>query len=129
MPLVSDLHRYVAYFVPAAFLALVVWAVASLLRNRDVGDGFWNLLGAVQVVLGAQALIGAVLFLAGLRPQSNGPGWLHYVYGALFPIGVLVFAHVQARRRPAIAALVFAVAAFVNFGLTFRALQTGLGID
>lgn len=129
MSAVTFLHRYVAYSIPAAFALLVLWSAWAYFRNRDAGGGYWAVLAFVQVVLGVQGMIGLVLFLAGGRPQSNGPSWLHYVYGAVFPLGVLLFAHVQARRRPAVAALIFGAAAFVNFGLTFRALQTGLGVD
>ncbi len=125
----SELHRYVAYTIPAGFALMVLWVIVSLVRNRTPGDRFWGLLAGLQVVLGIQAAIGVVLFALGLRPQSNGPSWLHYVYGALFPLFILVVAHRVARRFQEIPWVVFGVAAFVNFGLTFRALQTGLGID
>ena len=70
------------------------------------------------------------MYLFGLRPPTNGPEWLHYVYGALFPAVVLAYAHNQARGRFAeVPWAVFGIAALVCFGLTFRALQTGLGID
>ena len=53
---------------------------------------------------------------------------LHYAYG-IFPIVALAVAHVFARRpdfreRPWIP---FAWVAFICFGLTLRALMTGLG--
>jgi hypothetical protein len=126
---VSALHRYVAYAIPAGWALLAVWAAISLARNKPPGDRFWTLLAILQGVLGVQVVVGAVLFLGGARPSSNGPSWLHYVYGALFPIGVLVVAHRVARKQPGVSWLVFGLAALVNFGLTFRAFQTGLGID
>ena len=124
-----DLHRYVAYSVPALFALLTLGALYTYLRNREPGGWYWNLLAAVQVVLGVQVVVGVVLFALGGRPQSNGPNWLHYVYGAVFPIGVLFFAHKYARKHQGIEMVIFGVACFVAFGLTFRALQTGLGID
>ena len=83
----------------------------------------------MQAIVGLQVIVGGVLFLAGGRPLSNGPQWLHYVYGGLFPLAVLVAAHRFARRYEDIPWAVFGAAALVIFGLTFRALQTGLGID
>jgi hypothetical protein len=126
---VVDLHRFVAYSVPAGFALLALGALFTYLRNREPGAWYWNLLAVVQVIVGAQVLVGAILFALGGRPQSNGPSWLHYVYGGLFPIGVLFFAHKYARKHAGVEMIVFGVASLVAFGLTFRALQTGLGID
>jgi hypothetical protein len=76
-------------------------------------------------------VVGAFLYLSGGRPQSNGPEWLHYVYGGLFPAAVLVAAHriAKSERFSGIPWAVFGFAALVCFGLTFRALQTGNGWD
>jgi heme A synthase len=128
---VTDVHRLIAYLVPAGFAALALWAAVSFLRNANPSDRFWNLLAVLQVIVGIQVVVGAVLFLSGARPQSNGPEWLHYLYGGLFPVAVLIAAHRWAksdrfRRFPW---AVFGFAALICFGLTFRALQTGLGID
>lgn len=125
----DDLHRYIAYAIPAGFALLALWALLSLVINRPPAGAFWHLLAAVQVVLGLQVLIGGVLFLSGARPSSNGPTWLHYVYGGLFPVALLAAGHRAARRYPGAPYLVFGAVALVCFGLTFRALQTGLGID
>lgn len=108
---------------------LALWSLLAFVRNKAPRDAFWTLLAALQVILGVQIAVGAVLFASGYRPASNGPSWLHYAYGALFPVVVLVFAHRYARRYESISWVVFGVAALVIFGLTFRALQTGLGID
>jgi hypothetical protein len=129
MDIVRNLHLLVAYSIPAGFALLTLWAIYSLIRNKDPLSGFWGLLAALQVVIGVQFLVGAILFLSGARPQSNGPSWLHYVYGAFFPALILGIAHVRARKVAAAPWLIFGVAAFICFGLTFRALQTGLGID
>jgi len=127
----TDLHRFIAYSIPAGFALMVLWAVYSFVRNRVPHDWFWNLLAVLQVVIGIQVIVGGILFIGGARPDSNGPQWLHYVYGALFPGAVLVIAHGLARseRFRDIPWLPFGVAALVCFGLTFRALQTGLGVD
>jgi hypothetical protein len=127
----TDVHRVIAYAIPTGFAVLTLWAVVSLVRNRNPHDLFWQLLAVLQVVVGIQIIIGVFLFLSGARPNSNGPQWLHYVYGGLFPAAVLAAAHRFARseRWRQIPWAVFGVAALICFGLTFRALQTGLGID
>jgi hypothetical protein len=125
----TDLHVYVAYSIPAGFGILVLVSMYSYFRNREAPSWYWTILGILQVVLGIQLLIGLYLFSTGARPQSNGPSWLHYVYGAGFPMLVLAVAHVQARKRPGVEILIFGVAAFLCTFATIRALQTGLGID
>ena len=127
----TDLHRFIAYAIPAGFAVMALWTLYSFVRNRGPGNWYWNLLAVLQGVIGVQVVVGAILFVAGGRPESNGPQWLHYVYGGLFPAVVLVTAHGYARseRFRDIPWAAFGVAALVCFGLTFRALQTGLGLD
>ncbi|MDQ3958341.1 MAG: hypothetical protein M3273_08485 [Actinomycetota bacterium] len=122
-----DLHRFVAYSVPAGFALLALGALYSYLRNKEPGGWYWNLLAGVQVVLGLQVIVGLVLLAMGNRAVAKGPDWLHYVYGGLFPLAVLVFAHRFAAKHRGVEAVVFGLASLVAFGLTFRALQTGLG--
>jgi hypothetical protein len=126
---VVDLHRFVGYSVPTGFALLALWTIFSLVRNKEPLPLFWTLLAVLQVIIALQFLVGGGLFLSGRRPASNGPDWLHYVYGAFFPALVLVVAHLWARRARAGPWLIFGLAALICFGLTFRALQTGLGID
>jgi hypothetical protein len=126
---IATIHKVIGYAVPGGFGLLFLWSIYLLIRNRDAGAPYWNLLAALQVVIGVQFLVGATLFLMGDRPASNGPTWLHYVYGAFFPALVLGVAHWRARKVEVGPWLIFGVAAFVCCGLTLRALMTGLGID
>lgn len=125
----TAVHSYVGFAIPAGFAVLVLTSIFTYLANRDPGAWYWNLLAALQVVVGAQLLVGAILFVGGARPSSNAPSWLHYVYGAGFPVLVLAIAHYQARRRAGAEVLIFGVAAFLCTFSTLRALQTGFGID
>ena len=113
--------------MPAGFLLLALATAVGLIRNKAPGDWFWTLVGAVQVVLGIEVVVGAVLFLIGKRPETSGTEWLHYVYGGLFPIALLVLAHRLGKRYQDIPWIIFGIISLVTFGLTFRALQTGLG--
>ena len=70
-------------------------------------------------------LAGLVLLVLGHRQSL-----LHYGYGAVFPTIVLIVAHSFGRglEDEADTWKVFAVASFFIFGLTLRALTTGLGL-
>jgi len=127
---VSKVHEFVGFVVVGIFAVGWVWGLIAAIARRDPGDRYWTWLTVAQVVAGLQALLGVVLLLMGKRPST----WLHYVYG-FGPFVVLAIAHLMARDlqktksgTPAIAPwIVFALAAFICFGLTLRGLMTGLG--
>jgi hypothetical protein len=127
----SEVHKYIGFVVVAVFAVGWIWGLGTwILRKPDPGAGFWVWLTVAQVVAGLQALIGIILLILGYRPSV----WLHYVYG-FGPLLVLWLAHVFARdsqkvkegAKPFPAWPWFAGAAFICFGLTLRALMTGLG--
>ncbi len=126
----SEFHRYIGFSIPAAFALLVLWTIYTLIRNRPPHDWFWSLLGLLQVIIAIQVVVGAVLFVVGLRPPPQDLRWLHYFYGGVFPALVLIAAHrvAQRERFAEIPWVVFGFASFINFGLTSRALMTGLGV-
>lgn len=119
-----EVHRVAGYFIVALFAVGWVWGLIAWIAKRDPGERFWVWVTTVQIVSGIEASIGIVLFLSGHRALTI----LHYAYG-IFPIAALGVAHVVARRhdfreRPWIP---FAWVAFICFGLTLRAVMTGLG--
>jgi hypothetical protein len=126
---VETIHRFVGYAISGGFLLLALVAAYALIRNVDAPGFFWTLLGVLQVVVALQFVVGASLFISGRRPISNGPEFLHYVYGAFFPALVLGVAHWRARKVKVAPWLIFGVASFVCAFSTFRAVQTGLGLD
>ncbi len=134
----SEVHAVVGFFVVGVFALGWLWGLAAWILRRGPGEGYWVWLAVAQVAAGAQALLGILLLLLGRRMVTAGAlgGILHYVYG-LLPILLFVFAHVVAREgtarlvgidRPVRAWVPFAWASFICFGLTLRALMTGLGI-
>ena len=124
--------------VVATFALGWIWGLGAKVARREPGDGYWTWLAVAQVVAGAQALLGTILLLLGRRLEAEGVlgGTLHYVYGYL-PLLLFAFAHVVARAgdaraigidRPLRPWVPFAWASFISFGLTLRALMTGLGL-
>jgi hypothetical protein len=122
---VSSIHLYVGFSIVALFGVGWVWGLGAWLAKRGPGEWFWRWLAVVQVVAVVQAVIGIWLLVSGrVLPQT-----LHLVYG-LGPLVILGIGHALARdrnfeQRPWVA---FAFASFICFGLTLRALMTGLGI-
>jgi hypothetical protein len=136
---VVGLHEVVGYVVVGLFTIGWVWGLGAKLARRGPGDRYWLWLTAAQLALGAQALLGIALFATGhrVRTGSDLSNLLHYVYGAL-PFVLLVVAHLIAREGNASMIgfpaerkiepwVPFAWVAFISFGLTLRALMTGLG--
>jgi hypothetical protein len=132
------LHRIVGFGVVALFAIGWIWGLGAKIVRRGPGDAYWTWLTLAQVLAGAQALLGTILLLLGRRLQAEGllGGALHYVYGYL-PLLLFVVAHVVARAgdarlvgidRPIRPWVPFAWASFISFGLTLRALMTGLGL-
>lgn len=134
------IHRVAGFIVVGLFAVGWIWGLAAKLVKRGPGERYWWWLAATQVSLGIQAILGIMLYATGHRVASNGVlgGSLHYVYGAL-PIFLLVYAHIIARAGNARLVgldaakriepwVPFAWASFICFGLTLRALMTGLGV-
>jgi heme A synthase len=127
----GEVHRIVGFVVVAVFTVGWVWAGLAFLLRRDPGPLFWTWLVVAQAVAGLQALIGLLLLVTG-RPV---PDTLHLVYG-FGPLVILLLGHLLARElgkgrggEPAVQPwAVFGFASFICFGLSLRALMTGLGI-
>jgi hypothetical protein len=124
-----EVHKYVGFAVIAVFTVGWLWGLVALIAKRGPGQGFWTWLVVAQVIAGVQAAIGLILLALGYRPET----WLHYVYG-FGPIVVFLIAHQMAREmhgqqggRLSQPWVVFAAAAFICFGLSGRAVMTGLG--
>ena len=135
-----SIHKVVGFVVVGLFAIGWIWGLGAKIAKRGPGERYWLWLTVTQVVLGVQAVIGIWLYATGHRVVPKGflGGTLHYVYGAL-PIVLLLYAHVVARagtaslvgfdeRRPIAPWVPFAWASFICFGLTLRALMTGLGV-
>jgi hypothetical protein len=114
-------HLLVGWSIVAGFASLWAWGLGTWIARRGPGRYFWWIVGYVQVAVLVQGLVGVILLLAGGTVPA-----LHYIYGVVFPVLVLLTAHVLARdafaHRPWAP---FALAAFFSFGLTLRALMTG----
>jgi uncharacterized membrane protein len=119
-------HKVIGFAVVIGWGVLFLWGTVAWAIRRDPTMWFWRLLAALQVLLGIQVVAGIVLLATGHKL----PSLLHLGYGVVFPVIALTGAHVLARSMEddIDAHKIFTVAAFVVFGLTLRALTTGLGL-
>jgi hypothetical protein len=117
-------HRVEGFVIVAGWGVLFLFGVGLFIAKRDAGRLYWGLLTVLQVLLGVQLVAGLVLLALGGRQPL-----LHYLYGAVFPALVLVVCHVFTRglEKPPYH-LFFTIGSFFVFGLTARALMTGLGV-
>lgn len=129
MSVVLTVHRYVGEAIVAALAVLVLWgAVLRLLRRDEAPRFFWGLQHYTENVLVLQVVLGLVLLAAGFRVVGAPLIWLHYLYGSLFPLIAIVGGRIAALRREERDYVGITWGAFFAFGLTLRALMTGLGI-
>jgi hypothetical protein len=117
-------HLVEGFVIVAGWGVLFLFGIGLFITRRDANRLYWGLLTVLQVLLGLQLLAGLVLLAGGGRQPL-----LHYFYGAVFPALVIGVCHLFTRglEKPPYH-LFFTIGAFFVFGLTARALMTGLGI-
>ena len=123
---ICETHAFIGFLIVGGWFVVFAWGgLAWWPLHREPGRLYWGLLGVLQGILILQLLIGLIMWV-----RNPIPTWLHPLYGALFPAIILVIAHVMARGMDLEEDRykIFAVAAFFIFGLTLRALMTGLGV-
>lgn len=126
--MIATVHRFVGISIVAALLYLAVYGLGARIgAKRKVGRPFWGVLYYTETVLVIQIIVGIVLLVMGRRVGGSGFD-LHYVYGSVFPFIVILVGRLYAMRREERDYIPIAWAGFVAFGLTARALMTGLGI-
>lgn len=132
MNTIIAIHRDLVGLVLAAGVVTLVCGLVLLFRVRGASPGlsggavalsrwFRRLLWVTAGIGILQALVGAILFIGGARPEDN----LHFVYG-LIVLGAIPVAYVysdQKAVRRDIIIMVIAVVAFIGAGV--RALMTG----
>lgn len=128
----SGLHAYVGFAIISVWAVISGWALAVSFMKYEATPGFWRAVSVAQILLGIQLLFGLSLFVGRGFAQIGVEGWFstlfHPLYGFVFPLVVLFFAHQQARRPERNAHRIFSLAALVIFGLTARAFMVGIGM-
>ena len=131
----AQIHGYVLGFAIIGSWAIIMfWSLVLRLLRAEETPVFWRVVSAAQILLGLQFFVGLALLtmwtLGGAALPGDGSAFdvtFHLLYGVGFPLVVLAVAHWWARAGRYNPYTIFAVVGLVNFGLTFRAFDVGLG--
>ncbi|MBW3606556.1 MAG: hypothetical protein KY460_16945 [Actinobacteria bacterium] len=123
-------HTWLGLVLVSIWAVVSGWSFALRLLGYDETPTFWRVVSVAQVLLVIQLVIGLILLVLGGRP---GDGSLfififHPLYGIVFPLLTLFYAHKWSREGRYDPHAAFGVAALVVFGLTARAFMVGAGI-
>lgn len=116
----AQLHTGLARASVLFSLIIGVYGFWRYARNSGVSQDFWGVLAAGQLLYMAQAIIGVILVLMGLRPGR----WVHFLYGILSIITLPgAFAYMRGRdsRREV---LIYALVGLFMAGVSLRAMGT-----
>lgn len=123
-------HFWVGFVLVSIWPIIAGWSVALRLLGFDETPTFWRVVSIAQILLVIQLTVGVILMLLGGRPGDGS--WFiyffHPLYGFVFPLVTLFFAHKWAREGRYHPHAAFAVAGLVIFGLSARAMMVGLGM-
>lgn len=125
----TSLHGFVIGYASIGVWAVIaLWALVLRLARREETPTFWRAVSVGQIVLVVQLVAGLVLLAMGRRPGDGG--WFtvtfHMLYGAGFPLIVLVFSHKWARDGRYDPHTIFALAGLVIFALMVRGFLVGI---
>lgn len=121
-------HRVLGTVIVVLFAVLTISGLAlRLTGRRDTPAAIWAVQHWTENLLVVQTVVGLVLLLMGRRVVGEALPWFHYLYGSLFPLIAVVAGRLVGLRRGEREYLGLALGAFIAFGLTLRAVQTGCG--
>lgn len=119
MELAVTAHGYVAYAVLAGAAALALVAGFYFLTRRRPSTPLLAVAGVAETLVVLQVVLGAELWLPGLRAAND----FHYLYGLVGPLVIPAF-YVTGRRDARLLPLWLLLAALVILGMGFRSFST-----
>ena len=122
MAAVAFIHARLSITVLLFMLALGIWALWSHLRGEGIGGSLWGALVIGEILILVEGLLGAGLFLAGLRPARSA---IHILYGIVLALSLpAAFLYTRGRESRA-ETLIYAIVALFLAGVTIRARLAG----
>jgi len=106
-------------------LIIGVYGLWRFWRKQGVGENFWSILAAGELLYVAQGVVGGLLYLGGARPARTE---VHILYGVLLVIVLpATFAYLRGRdeRREA---LIYGLVGLFLAGVSLRAIVTAAPI-
>ncbi|MEX1177691.1 MAG: hypothetical protein WEB09_04450 [Nitriliruptor sp.] len=124
----TTFHRVLGTVIVVSFVVIVLAGVLlRLTGRRETPTTLWAIQHWTENLLVVQTVVGLILLLLGRRVTGGSVPWFHYLYGSLFPLIAIVIGRLAGLRRGEREYVGLALGAFVAFGLTLRAVQTGCG--
>jgi CDP-diglyceride synthetase len=115
------MHDRMATTVLLFMAAVGLWGLVSFLRGESLSGSLAGTLAIGQGLIVLQGLLGALLYVDGLRPATS----VHYLYG-LTAVVLMPFIWSYAKERhPRQALLFYSLAALFIAGLAIRGMTTG----
>ena len=116
----AEIHARLANTALLYFLALTIWGWWRFARREGVHTSYWGALAIGELILLAQAGLGAYLWMSGFRPART----MHLLYGIVSLLVIpAVYAYTQGREDRS-EMLVHSAATLVLVGLVIRAMTT-----
>jgi hypothetical protein len=114
------IHQRVAYSLLLLALIAGIWGIVRYAMRRGVDGNYWSVLGASELLVIVQGVLGILLWLRGLRPAEG----IHLMYGAVGALVLPVYygiSHGEDDRR---SALRYGCLCLLVAGVTLRAIST-----
>ncbi|MCW5880646.1 MAG: hypothetical protein KIS91_06925 [Anaerolineae bacterium] len=119
MTLLITLHGDVAYAVLIVMAVLAGVSGYYLVTRRTPARGLLTLMWVGEALVVVQAVLGALLWLPGLRTPND----FHYLYGLLVPLVIPAF-YAAGRRDRRLLSLWLLLAALIVLGMGLRSFAT-----
>ena len=119
----TDIHHNLATSVLLFMLIAGVWGIISYARGRSMSGNYWGILAVGELLILAQGLLGAVLWISGARPGRLG---VHILYGVVAVISLPAYYAITRGRDDRQVVLVYGMLNFFLAAISLRAAATGV---
>lgn len=116
----AEIHARLGNTAMYYIIIMAVWGLWRYFRKQGLDSNYWGALVIGEVLILAQGLLGAYLYVTGARPGRG----IHLLYGVVSAIvipGLYAYTHGDDRRR---VMLIYGITLLVLVGLIIRAIGT-----
>ncbi|MGW8249042.1 MAG: hypothetical protein ACWGO1_00240 [Anaerolineales bacterium] len=117
---VADIHGRLGYTTLYFMVILAGWGIWRYFRKQGVDSNYWGALVIGEILVLAQGLLGAYLYIIGARPERS----IHILYGVVTALVIpAVYAYTKGDEQRRVM-LVYGSALLVSALLVLRAITT-----
>jgi hypothetical protein len=117
LDVIPEIHARLSNTALLYFLVVSLWGYFRFFRRQGINSAYWGALAIAELLVVAEALFGAYLWINGFRPSRS----IHVLYGALIPLmipGAYIYTKAKGGRSEI---LVYGTATIITVGLILRA--------